>query len=94
MSAFNGGSFIFRQTVGAARLRLRHPGRHTRSSADFNQRGEVHLDMVEVMVLDEADRTRHGLNPQVRQIIRQTPMKGERQTAVLRHLHRRRDEPG
>lgn len=23
---------------------------------DFNQRGEVHLDMVEVMVLDEADR--------------------------------------
>lgn len=48
---------------------------------DFNQRGEVHLDMVEVMVLDEADRMLDmGFIPQVRQIIRQTPRKGERQT--------------
>ncbi|MDF5939457.1 DEAD/DEAH box helicase [Pseudomonas aeruginosa] len=40
---------------------------------DFNQRGEVHLDMVEVMVLDEADRMLDmGFIPQVRQIIRQT----------------------
>ncbi|WP_462381647.1 ATP-dependent RNA helicase RhlB [Pseudomonas sp. Marseille-QA0892] len=51
---------------------------------DFNQRGEVHLDMVEVMVLDEADRMLDmGFIPQVRQIIRQTPRKGERQTLLF-----------
>ena len=51
---------------------------------DFNQRGEVHLDMVEVMVLDEADRMLDmGFIPQVRQIIRQTPMKGDRQTLLF-----------
>jgi ATP-dependent RNA helicase RhlB len=51
---------------------------------DFNQRGEVHLDMVEVMVLDEADRMLDmGFIPQVRQIIRQTPNKSERQTLLF-----------
>ena len=51
---------------------------------DFHQRGEVHLDMVEVMVLDEADRMLDmGFIPQVRQIIRQTPFKGERQTLLF-----------
>jgi len=51
---------------------------------DFNQRGEVHLDMVEVMVLDEADRMLDmGFIPQVRQIIRQTPPKTERQTLLF-----------
>jgi ATP-dependent RNA helicase RhlB len=51
---------------------------------DFNQRGEVHLDMVEVMVLDEADRMLDmGFIPQVRQIIRQTPPKQERQTLLF-----------
>ncbi|NNB35508.1 ATP-dependent RNA helicase RhlB [Pseudomonas fragi] len=51
---------------------------------DFNQRGEVHLDMVEVMVLDEADRMLDmGFIPLVRQIIRQTPPKAERQTLLF-----------
>ena len=51
---------------------------------DFNQSGEVHLDMVEVMVLDEADRMLDmGFIPQVRQIIRQTPPKQERQTLLF-----------
>nr|WP_314489191.1 ATP-dependent RNA helicase RhlB [uncultured Pseudomonas sp.] len=51
---------------------------------DFHQRGEVHLDMVEVMVLDEADRMLDmGFIPQVRQIIRQTPPKVERQTLLF-----------
>ena len=51
---------------------------------DFAQRGEVHLDMVEVMVLDEADRMLDmGFIPQVRQIIRQTPPKNERQTLLF-----------
>jgi len=44
----------------------------------------VHLDMVEVMVLDEADRMLDmGFIPQVRQIIRQTPPKTERQTLLF-----------
>ncbi len=51
---------------------------------DFHSRGEVHLDMVEVMVLDEADRMLDmGFIPQVRQIIRQTPYKGDRQTLLF-----------
>jgi ATP-dependent RNA helicase RhlB len=51
---------------------------------DFNQRGEVYLDMVEVLVLDEADRMLDmGFIPQVRQIIRQTPHKNERQTLLF-----------
>ncbi|WP_277052864.1 ATP-dependent RNA helicase RhlB [Zestomonas thermotolerans] len=51
---------------------------------DFHQRGEVHLDMVEVLVLDEADRMLDmGFIPQVRQIIRQTPPKAERQTLLF-----------
>nr|WP_194719557.1 ATP-dependent RNA helicase RhlB [Pseudomonas typographi] len=51
---------------------------------DFHQRGEVHLDMVEVLVLDEADRMLDmGFIPQVRQIIRQTPPKSERQTLLF-----------
>ena len=51
---------------------------------DFNQRGDVHLDLVEVMVLDEADRMLDmGFIPQVRQIIRQTPPKSERQTLLF-----------
>jgi ATP-dependent RNA helicase RhlB len=51
---------------------------------DFNQRGEVYLDMVEVLVLDEADRMLDmGFIPQVRQIIRQTPHKSERQTLLF-----------
>lgn len=51
---------------------------------DFNQRGEIHLDMVEVLVLDEADRMLDmGFIPQVRQVIRQTPRKEERQTLLF-----------
>ncbi|PKM31437.1 MAG: ATP-dependent RNA helicase RhlB [Gammaproteobacteria bacterium HGW-Gammaproteobacteria-11] len=51
---------------------------------DFCNRGEVHLDLVEVMILDEADRMLDmGFIPQVRQIIRQTPRKGDRQTLLF-----------
>ncbi len=48
---------------------------------DFSQRDEIHLDMLEILVLDEADRMLDmGFIPQVRQIIRLTPPKKERQT--------------
>lgn len=51
---------------------------------DFHQRGEVHLDLVEVLVLDEADRMLDmGFIPQVRQIIRHTPRKEVRQTLLF-----------
>lgn len=51
---------------------------------DFCNRGEVHLDLLEVLVLDEADRMLDmGFIPQVRQIIRQTPRKGDRQTLLF-----------
>ena len=41
---------------------------------DFNQRGEVHLDMVEVMVLDEADRMLDmGFVNDIRAIVSQVP---------------------
>lgn len=48
---------------------------------DFHQRNEIHLDMLEILVLDEADRMLDmGFIPQVRQIIRHTPPKKDRQT--------------
>tara|TARA_R110000796_G_scaffold241303_2_gene362767 strand:- start:85732 stop:87294 length:1563 start_codon:yes stop_codon:yes gene_type:complete len=51
---------------------------------DFCNRGEVHLDLIEVLILDEADRMLDmGFIPQVRQIIRQTPRKGDRQTLLF-----------
>lgn len=51
---------------------------------DFCNRGEVFLDLVEVLILDEADRMLDmGFIPQVRQIIRQTPPKGDRQTLLF-----------
>lgn len=51
---------------------------------DFQQRNEVYLDMVEVLVLDEADRMLDmGFIPQVKQIIRSTPPKDNRQTLLF-----------
>ena len=51
---------------------------------DFCNRGEVHLDLVEILILDEADRMLDmGFIPQIRQIIRQTPRKDERQTLLF-----------
>ncbi|MEH6551437.1 MAG: ATP-dependent RNA helicase RhlB [Pseudomonadales bacterium] len=51
---------------------------------DFQRRGDLHLDQVEVMVLDEADRMLDmGFIPQVKQIIRSTPDKTHRQTLLF-----------
>lgn len=51
---------------------------------DFNQKGEVDLSGVEVLVLDEADRMLSmGFIPDVRAIIRSTPHKKDRQTLLF-----------
>ena len=51
---------------------------------DFNQKGEVDLSEVEVLVLDEADRMLSmGFIPDVRAIIRSTPHKRDRQTLLF-----------
>lgn len=51
---------------------------------DLAGQNKVDLSHVEILVLDEADRMLDmGFIPQVRQIIRQTPHKGERQTLLF-----------
>lgn len=51
---------------------------------DLCGQGSVDLSHVEILVLDEADRMLDmGFIPQVRQIIRQTPPKSERQTLLF-----------
>ena len=51
---------------------------------DFTGRRDLYLDHVEVLVLDEADRMLDmGFIPQVKRIVRQTPMKENRQTLLF-----------
>lgn len=48
---------------------------------DFCRKQDVYLDQLEILVIDEADRMLDmGFIPQVRQIVRQTPMREDRQT--------------
>ncbi len=50
---------------------------------DFLSRNDVYLDLVELLVLDEADRMLDmGFIPQVRRIVRATPPKTHRQTLL------------
>lgn len=51
---------------------------------DFGRRGDLHLNHVESMVIDEADRMLDmGFIPQVKQIVRKTPHKEYRQTLLF-----------
>ena len=51
---------------------------------DFIQRGDMFLDRVESLVLDEADRMLDmGFIPQVKRIVRSTPRKDDRQTLLF-----------
>lgn len=51
---------------------------------DFQSRGDLYLDQVEVLVLDEADRMLDmGFIPQVRRIVRSTPKQDCRQTLLF-----------
>jgi len=51
---------------------------------DFMQRGVLHLDAVEWLVIDEADRMLDmGFIPDVRKIIRATPPKERRQSMLF-----------
>ena len=51
---------------------------------DFMRSEDVYLDLVDVLVLDEADRMLDmGFIPDVRRIVRATPPKGDRQTLLF-----------
>ena len=51
---------------------------------DFQSRGDLYLDQVEILVIDEADRMLDmGFIPQVRRIVRSTPRKENRQTLLF-----------
>ena len=51
---------------------------------DFRERQDVHLDTVEILVIDEADRMLDmGFIPQMRQIVRYTPRNTHRQTLMF-----------
>ena len=51
---------------------------------DFASNKDVHLDQVEVLVIDEADRMLDmGFIPQVRRLVRSTPPKEDRQTLLF-----------
>lgn len=51
---------------------------------DFCDSGDVYLDQVEIMVIDEADRMLDmGFIPQVRRIVRLTPRREHRQTLMF-----------
>lgn len=51
---------------------------------DFMTRGDLHLDLIEILVVDEADRMLDmGFIPQVRRIVRATPKKTHRQTLLF-----------
>ncbi len=51
---------------------------------DFAERRDIYLDLVEILVIDEADRMLDmGFIPQVRRIVRLTPRKTHRQTLLF-----------
>ena len=51
---------------------------------DYCQYEDVHLDKLEILVIDEADRMLDmGFMPQVRRIVRKTPYKDKRQTLLF-----------
>ncbi len=51
---------------------------------DFHRQGDIKLDKVEMLVIDEADRMLDmGFIPDVQQIVRSTPYKDKRQTLLL-----------
>ncbi len=51
---------------------------------DFMKQGSIHLDKVEILVIDEADRMLDmGFIPDVRRIIESTPPKSRRQTMLF-----------
>lgn len=51
---------------------------------DYCERKDIHLDLVETLIIDEADRMLDmGFIPQVRRIVRMTPSPGDRQTLLF-----------
>ncbi|WP_062264949.1 ATP-dependent RNA helicase RhlB [Endozoicomonas arenosclerae] len=69
-----------RMSSGFIDILVATPGR----LLDYCERKDLHLDLAETLVIDEADRMLDmGFIPQVRRIIRMTPRPGDRQTLLF-----------
>ncbi|MBR9982719.1 MAG: ATP-dependent RNA helicase RhlB [Desulfatitalea sp.] len=69
-----------RQLTQSTDIVVATPGR----LLDFKRQGDLHLDQVETLIIDEADRMLDmGFIPDVRKIINATPQKGKRQTLLF-----------
>ena len=69
-----------RMSSGFIDILVATPGR----LLDYCERKDLHLDLIETLVIDEADRMLDmGFIPQVRRIIRMTPRPGDRQTLLF-----------
>ncbi|WP_256484869.1 ATP-dependent RNA helicase RhlB [Endozoicomonas sp. 4G] len=69
-----------RMSSGFIDILVATPGR----LLDYCERKDLHLDLTETLVIDEADRMLDmGFIPQVRRIIRMTPRPGDRQTLLF-----------
>jgi len=83
VSVFGGMDYVKQRkqlTAGAVDIVVATPGR----LLDFKRRGEISLNKVEVMIIDEADRMLDmGFIPDVRKIIYSTPAKEHRQTLLF-----------
>ncbi len=65
---------------GPADIIVATPGR----LLDFKRQGDLHLNKIEILIIDEADRMLDmGFIPDVQQIIQATPRKTERQTMLF-----------
>ncbi|KEQ18993.1 ATP-dependent RNA helicase RhlB [Endozoicomonas numazuensis] len=69
-----------RMSSGFVDILVATPGR----LLDYCERKDLHLDLIETLIIDEADRMLDmGFIPQVRRIIRMTPRPGDRQTLLF-----------
>ena len=83
VAVFGGMDYVKQQRMLAEKdvdIIVATPGR----LLDFNQRGDVNLSKVEILVIDEADEMLNmGFIPDIRRIVNCTPPKANRQTMLF-----------